>query len=865
MLVSSTTNAESSQRRLSHGGHGGHLHHQSSQAHHHLHEDEQLYGAPDDIDSTTEAAGDSNEDRNLAIHMIPPPTPGGMVSSTTNIPSVMSNVDEDADDSALYEPHEDIDSTTEPSNVGHVAFSPPPHQDDHDVSYQDDHLVQAYYEQHSASSQQSLQLYLQQANDQYQAAPSHLYQQHHHQVFQHHLDQETGHELSNVDSQQHAHYSQVLHHQDYQDLQHVVPQNGSANVRRTRDLHDELRAQDAADRVNDLATEIRAIPRAVLPESYLSFSDDVLPTATTSQQLMDTTKSYLASPGKKFARTIEQYLQPQSTASTSHHFLPLNNHHHHQTSHSHIGQDLNVHEQEDEQVPQYSQASQEILDQHLHQDFSAIHHHDMQDIQEEQRQPQEVDEEHQNILAHIHEQPECPVVEQDQAIPPTPSASVLEIVINDVPVESRARASLPASYLYIEEILQQNVHVMDMQEPVFGVFARKSIPQRTQFGPVEGVISQFSGSKPHSPQPNLIVFISESLILDQSDENKSNWMRFVRTAISHDEQNLVLVTKEQTHPNPTNDNELITTTKFYFMTTKPINAREELKVWYSRDYAERFRLKTFEDELIEVFATKSTHSNNLDQVGSEPMAMASSDIKGVAASDLSTPTTGHKLRNKIAKTQQQQLQLQKLQLNESSSAPGDDLTVSKNVPLSEDVAKSTDCQPVHPTQYKCETCGKAFPRFYSLRRHQVMHSGEKKFKCPICGMSFSHVYNRNRHVKRHSKLGNNRKPVPNSSKPKSQTRSHESATKGGQANVEINHPVAKKSEASASVVVAKKVNIAKPFRCQQCYKTFQSDERLAKHAIVHTSDEKGKPLACTFCEKRFLNNSALSCHLKIHR
>lgn len=92
-----------------------------------------------------------------------------------------------------------------------------------------------------------------------------------------------------------------------------------------------------------------------------------------------------------------------------------------------------------------------------------------------------------------------------------------EIVISDVPVESRARASLPVSYLYIEEVLINQPLIDDgaQIDPIFGVFARKSIPQRTQFGPVEGVILQFSGTKPHSPQPNLIVFISDSLILDQ--------------------------------------------------------------------------------------------------------------------------------------------------------------------------------------------------------------------------------------------------------------------------------------------------------------------------------------------------------------
>lgn len=30
-------------------------------------------------------------------------------------------------------------------------------------------------------------------------------------------------------------------------------------------------------------------------------------------------------------------------------------------------------------------------------------------------------------------------------------------------------------------------------------------------------------------------------------------------------------------------------------------------------------------------------------------------------------------------------------------------------------------------KYQCEICNKVFPRFYSLRRHQIMHSGEILF------------------------------------------------------------------------------------------------------------------------------------------
>lgn len=380
----------------------------------------------------------------------------------------------------------------------------------------------------------------------------------------------------------------------------------------------------------------------------------------------------------------------------------------------------------------------------------------------------------------------------------------------------------------------------------------------------------------NQPQQNLIVFISDTLILDQSDENKSNWMRFVRMAGSLEEQNVVLVTKEQTQPNPENSHELITTTKFFFTTTRSINPREELKVWYSRDYAERFRLKLLEDDRsyenrnpiifdghqpllnpqhavppVSDSIMMSSQAPYQPLISQEPLPP---DPKGLdpgpsssAVSPAVLPPAGHKLRNKIAKSQQQQLQLQKSQNSEISKPDaGKEPEVNSEGP----VDRQSNVGPAI-IQHSCETCGKSFPRFYSLRRHMIMHSGEKKFKCHVCLMSFSHVYNRNRHMKRHNpplSSGINRRNLVMNG----QRMSSSGVTKGilnsqnGQ-----NDP--------------KTINISKGgFRCKFCYKSFTCEERLVKHSAVHSTESLHKPYVCPFCSKRFLNNSALACHKKVH-
>ncbi|KAI1286331.1 PR domain zinc finger protein 10 [Halotydeus destructor] len=550
--------------------------------------------------------------------------------------------------------------------------------------------------------------------------------------------------------------------------------------------------------------------------------------ASHSQAILDPLKIY--SPNsltKKLSRAFDSYLQP--TVPTQHY-----------PSHSHQQLSQNDLSHQEHQVD-FSQ-----LQSHYNQSVQQqIHHpvHDFQNIQQLAGQDP--------VASHPVDVGQEESMAEDELLVASDDES--EIVISDVPVESRARASLPASYLYIEQVHRH--HEDDLQ--LFGVFAKKSIPQRTQFGPVEGVIA--SGPKSSEcPQSNLIVLISDTMILDQSDENKSNWMRFVRTASDFSEQNLELIAKEQTETNPENANELITKTKYYFITTKHITSKEELRVWYSRDYAAKFNLKNLDQlDVISIDAFDSQEAIVTDPLPCEPtidqLEATAGDLV-VASSDQSAAAGGHKIRNKMAKQQQQVVQKEPTppcspEVEEEEEVA--EAIKSAEVSTETNVTQATSAPSL--AQYKCDTCGKSFPRFYSLRRHQVMHSGEKKYKCPVCHMSFSHVYNRNRHVKRHYKMAVNRKAA-NQQKRSS---NDEDAGKENEGNQQVTEPEPKEAEA-----VVKKV--VKPFRCTQCYKTFTNEERLAKHAIVHTSDDKGKPLACPFCEKRFLNNSALSCHLKIH-
>ncbi|XP_069038590.1 PR domain zinc finger protein 10 [Lepisosteus oculatus] len=132
------------------------------------------------------------------------------------------------------------------------------------------------------------------------------------------------------------------------------------------------------------------------------------------------------------------------------------------------------------------------------------------------------------------------------------------------PVLSKARASLPL-VLYVDRYLG-------------GVYSKRRIPKRTQFGPVEGPLvrqSELADSYIHLKVCRLEAGkegeAGEDLWLDLSDEERCNWMMFVRPAQNHLEQNLVAYQYGK---------------DIYYTTIKNIEPKQELKVWYAASYAE---------------------------------------------------------------------------------------------------------------------------------------------------------------------------------------------------------------------------------------------------------------------------------------
>ncbi|XP_057327092.1 PR domain zinc finger protein 10-like [Microplitis mediator] len=454
--------------------------------------------------------------------------------------------------------------------------------------------------------------------------------------------------------------------------------------------------------------------------------------------------------------------------------------------------------------------------------------------------------------------------------------------ISDQPVPSRAVATLPGSYLAINKLPSAVAIGEPIGQSYYGVFAKRNIRQRTQFGPIEGILCPYNGEFLKNNGLPLLYETNDGQLLkvDVSDENTSNWMRFVRPALTFDEQNLVICQQSD---------------GIFFLTTRNILSKEELKAGPSSQYALRRNLTVLQPDSL--LKDKEIHQDD-SNINGWPYLECSEPFK--SSEKLSEPLDAHQGKSEVTEKFDSEQNNSKLSSDDNNKS-----------------LKVVDGQTV---LYSCSQCPKVFPRSYSLKRHMHMHLGSKapqKYECSTCGESFLHPYNRSRHIKIfHSDETREKENArENSSDYKCKScnlafkklsllnihkliheqdvnKEHDGSSTSSlssacpQCGVAfnawydlINHVSSKHGRITLPKVTSSskannnnnnqnqnqnQVSTPPMYKCTKCYKRFATKVRLQQHFLVHGAEDQ-KPLPCNVCCKRFMNNSALSCHLKTHR
>ncbi|NXE28089.1 PRD10 protein, partial [Ardeotis kori] len=375
------------------------------------------------------------------------------------------------------------------------------------------------------------------------------------------------------------------------------------------------------------------------------------------------------------------------------------------------------------------------------------------------------------------------------------------------PVLTRARASLPL-VLYIDRFLG-------------GVFSKRRIPKRTQFGPVEGPLVRQTELKDCYIHLKVSLDkgdrkdrdLQEDLWFELSSEALCNWMMFVRPAQNHLEQNLVAY--QYGH-------------HIYYTTIKNVEPKQELKVWYAASYAE--------------FVNQKIHD------------ISEEERKVLREQEKNWPCYECNRRFMSSEQLQQHLNSHDEKLDFFSRARGRGRGRGKR-------RFGPGRRPGRP------------PKF--MRVEVTSENGEK---CEEGTQDLLHFSSKGQFDEAGQAALNGLEQQEQTAVPSETQSALEQQSENRPLQIQPQHDestVPTQSTMTADDMRrAKRIRNAalqhlfirksfRPFKCLQCGKAFREKDKLDQHLRFH-GREGNCPLTCDICNKGFINSGALESHMKFH-